>query len=156
MRCLRSPKKLTLATSGVVSSSARIISACFFSAKLSNPSPVNAYILPKTSLNSSLKVRLSRLLGKVCLISPIFLRTWYQICGISLEKVLSFMMINIIDSLGREKLLVWSKCGTSCSFFSSLSVTCCSTSCALAPGKVARTSITLNVNGGSSDWPSLV
>jgi hypothetical protein len=35
------------------------------------------------------------------------------------------------------------------------SVTCCSTSRADAPGQFVLITITRNVNGGSSDWPSL-
>jgi hypothetical protein len=34
------------------------------------------------------------------------------------------------------------------------SVTCSSTSRAEAPGQSVRTTITLKVKGGSSDWPS--
>jgi hypothetical protein len=44
--------------------------------------------------------------------------------------------------------------GTSCSFFSMRSVTCSSTSRADAPDHSVRTTITLKVKGGSSDWPS--
>ena len=44
----------------------------------------------------------------------------------------------------------------SCSFFSILSVTCSPISRALAPGHSARTTMTLKVKGGSSDWPSRV
>src|SRR6187455_3017024 len=36
------------------------------------------------------------------------------------------------------------------------SVSCCSTSRADAPGQLVLMTMTLNVNGGSSDWPSLV
>ena len=46
--------------------------------------------------------------------------------------------------------------GASCSFFSILSVICSSTWRAVAPGQPVRITITLNVNGGSSDCPSLV
>jgi hypothetical protein len=35
------------------------------------------------------------------------------------------------------------------------SVTCCETSSAVAPGHSVRITMTLNVNGGSSDWPRL-
>jgi hypothetical protein len=47
-----------------------------------------------------------------------------------------------------------STCGASWSFFSIRSVICSSTSCAVAPGQLVRITITLNVNGGSSDCPS--
>jgi hypothetical protein len=33
-------------------------------------------------------------------------------------------------------------------------VTCSVISAAVAPGHAVRTTMTLNVNGGSSDWPS--
>ncbi len=46
--------------------------------------------------------------------------------------------------------------GASCSFFSSLSVICSSTWRAVAPGQTVRITITLKVNGGSSDCPSFV
>ena len=42
--------------------------------------------------------------GKVCRISPIFFRTWYQISGISLDSVSSLIKMKIIDSPGLEKL----------------------------------------------------
>ncbi|MNX48990.1 hypothetical protein D3C86_795840 [compost metagenome] len=60
------------------------------------------------------------------------------------------------DSPGRENDTMRSYSPVSISFFSMRSVTWRETSCAVAPGQLVRITMALNVNGGSSLWPSLV
>ncbi|MNF80107.1 hypothetical protein D3C84_623430 [compost metagenome] len=60
------------------------------------------------------------------------------------------------DSPGRENETMRSYSPVSINFFSIRSVTWRETSSAVAPGQLVRITMALNVNGGSSLWPSLV
>ena len=110
-------------------------------------------MLPKVSPNSSLKNGPTTPSGSVGRMSPIFLRTWYQRSGTSFERIESRAMKITCDSPGREYERMNSYSPVVISCFSMRSVTCSATSSAVAPGHSVRTTIALNVNGGSSDWP---
>ena len=71
----------------------------------------------------------------------------------SLLRSESLAMKMTCDSPGREYERTYSYCPVSINSFSMRSVICRDTSCAVAPGHRVRTTMTLNVNGGSSDWP---
>ena len=86
--------------------------------------------------------------------SPMRLRAWYQLALTSLGGEESFSSKMVKDSPGLVYERILSAYGTSCSVFSSLSVTCSAICWALAPGQKACTTIALNVNGGSSSWPN--
>jgi hypothetical protein len=86
--------------------------------------------------------------------SPIFLRTWYQVGGTSFGGVDSRSSRMMVVSPGLEKLRILSTYGVSCSLRSSLSVTCWAICTAVAPGQRAEMTIARKVNGGSSSWPS--
>jgi hypothetical protein len=59
-------------------------------------------MLPKVSPNSSLKNGPTTPAGRVARMSPTFLRTWYQSCGMSRERRLSRAAKITCDSPGRE------------------------------------------------------
>ncbi len=110
-------------------------------------------MLPKVSPNSSLKNGPTTSDGRLALMSPTRLRTWYHSSGTSLDFIESRAMKMICDSPGREYERMNSYSPVFISAFSMRSVTSRETCSAVAPGHRVRTTIALKVNGGSSDWP---
>ena len=111
-------------------------------------------MLPNVSPNSSLKYGPTTPAGRVWRMSPTFLRAWYHSAGMSRECIESFATNCTSDSPGREYERMNSYSPVSISFFSMRSLTWRPTCSAVAPGQNVRTTMILNVNGGSSDWPS--
>ena len=58
-------------------------------------------MMPKVSPNSSLKNGPTTPLGSVCRMSPIFLRTWYQLSGTSRAGVSPRRLTKIVVTPGR-------------------------------------------------------
>src|SRR5262249_51226834 len=111
-------------------------------------------MMPNVSPNSSLNPGPTTPTGSVWRMSPMLLRTWYQMSGTSLARVLSLRLTKIVVTPARVKLRRKSRFGVSCSVRSSRSVTCLSMSPTLTPGHAAWTTMVLMTNEGSSLRPS--
>ena len=111
-------------------------------------------MMPKVSPNSSSKKGPTTPWGSVCRMSPMLLRTWYQVSSTSRPVVAPSRLTKMVVTPGRVKLRMKSRCGVSSRVRSSRSVTWSIVSSMVAPGQTAFTTMVRTVKGGSSARPS--